>query len=179
MTCATATTEKNLISFRYTAIEYPARKVKNVEMRGGFSLMLGFSDGFDLDFDAAHVMNADISWLAFNSNKPCRPNTTSLIVHSSEDYAENNLGRDLLQIQQHLCSETSRVISNDLSNAQFKAVHRWRYANNTERKTFPVLLDVESNLAACGDWCLGGRVENAFVSAHNLYEKMKTALKIV
>ncbi|MFL2529112.1 MAG: NAD(P)/FAD-dependent oxidoreductase [Candidatus Azotimanducaceae bacterium] len=154
------------------------KDIEGIEMRACFSLMLGFSRGLNLDFDAAHVMNADISWLAVNSNKPGRSNTASLIVHSSEDFAEKNLEKDPLEIQQYLCDETSRIISTDVSSAQFKAVHRWRYANNVERKTFPVFLDNDANLAACGDWCLGGRVENAFVSANNLYEKMKSSLDI-
>ena len=150
--------------------------VEKIEMRACFSLMLGFSRGLNLDFDAAHVMNADISWLAVNSTKPNRSNATSLLVHSSEDFAEQYLEADPLEIQRRLCAETSRIIARDVNDATFKAVHRWRYANNAERKTFPVFLDIDGKLGACGDWCLGGRVENAFVSAHSLYGEMKSLL---
>ena len=152
------------------------KDIEKIEMRACFSLMLGFTRRLKLDFDAAHVMNADISWLAVNSTKPNRSNATSLLVHSSENFAEQYLEADPLEIQRRLCAETSRIIARDVNDATFKAVHRWRYANNAERKTFPVFLDIDANLGACGDWCLGGRVENAFVSAHSLYGKMKPFL---
>ena len=156
-----------------------SKDVEGIEMRACFSLMLGFSHGLNLNFDAAHVSNADISWLAVNSNKPGRSDIFSLIAHSSEEFAERNIERDLLEIQERLCAETSRIISCDVNNAVYKTVHRWLYANNVEKKIFPVFLDIDSHLAACGDWCLGGRVENAFVSAYNLYEKMKSSLEII
>ncbi len=159
-------------SFRYS------KDIEKCDMRACFSLMLGFNHELNLDFDAAHVMNADISWLAVNSSKPNRSIATSLVVHSSEAFAEKHLEADPLEIQRHLSAETSRIIARDTNDATFKAVHRWRYANNAERKTLPVLVDSESQLAACGDWCLGGRVENAFVSAHSLYGVMKKLLKI-
>ncbi len=155
-----------------------SKDIQGIEMRACFSLMLGFDHGLNLNFDAAHIYNNDISWLAVNSNKPGRSNIFSLIAHSSEEFAERNLERDLLEIQEHLCGETGRIISCDVSIATFKTVHRWRYANNVERKIFPVFLDIDLHLAACGDWCLGGRVENAFVSAYNLYKKMKSSLDI-
>ena len=34
-------------------------------------------------------------------------------------------------------------------------------------------IDKESKLAACGDWCLGGRVEGAFTSALRLANALK------
>ena len=156
-----------------------SKDIQGIEMRACFSLMLGFSHGLNLNFDAAHVSNTNISWLAVNSNKPGRSDIFSLITHSSEEFAERNLERDLLEIQEYLCKETGRIISCDVSNAECKIVHRWLYANNVEKKIFPVFLDIDSHLAACGDWCLGGRVENAFVSAYNLYEKMKSSLDII
>jgi predicted NAD/FAD-dependent oxidoreductase len=29
------------------------------------------------------------------------------------------------------------------------------------------------HLGACGDWCLGGRIEGAFTAAYNLVETIK------
>jgi predicted NAD/FAD-dependent oxidoreductase len=49
-------------------------------------------------------------------------------------------------------------------------LHGWRYANNTNRDTHQPFIDTELKLAACGDWCVGGRVEGAFTSAQRLSE---------
>ena len=33
--------------------------------------------------------------------------------------------------------------------------------------------DIDEKLAVCGDWCCGGRVEGAFLSAYNLAKIFK------
>ena len=74
---------------------------------------------------------------------------------------------------EHLISETSRILGHDVSLAQYKTVHGWLYANNATQPESAVLLDTKQQLAACGDWCLGGRVEGAFMAAFNLVTKLK------
>jgi predicted NAD/FAD-dependent oxidoreductase len=150
--------------------------MRGIEMRPCFSLMLGFSEPLPIEFDAAHVTNADVSWMAVNSSKPGRPHPFALLVHSSEPYAEAHLGVDRGVITKHLCAETSRIIGLDVAAADFKAVHGWHYANNAKRESHQVLLDRDNKLAACGDWCQGGRVEGAFTSAVNLVEMMRENL---
>ena len=58
--------------------------------------------------------------------------------------------------------------------ANYKNIHGWRYANNADKKRKnPTFFDQNLRLAACGDWCFGGRVEGAFTSAYNLAKQMK------
>jgi len=147
--------------------------INAVKMRACFTLMLGFSEKLALEFDVAEVVNSDLSWLVVNSEKPGRVDLFTLIVHSSEDYAESHIDDDQQDIARHLCAETSRIIGHDVSAADYKTVKRWKYANNATRENCPVFLDENLKLAACGDWCLGGNVEGAFTSAYNLFNKMK------
>jgi renalase len=142
--------------------------IRTIEMRACFSLMLGFSASLPLAFDAAHVTHSDLSWIAVNSSKPGRAGQFSLVVHSSERYAEAHFDANREKVIKHLSDETSHVIGHDVSIADCKALHGWRYANNAKRDKYPVFLDANLNLAACGDWCQGGRVEGAFTSADNL-----------
>jgi renalase len=60
--------------------------------------------------------------------------------------------------------------------ADYKSVHGWRYANNAKRENCHIFIDPDIKLAACGDWCLGGRVEGAFTSAYNLVNTMKESV---
>ena len=46
--------------------------------------------------------------------------------------------------------------------------HRWRYALVEQAAGLPCLWDGAALLGACGDWCLGGRVEAAFDSGRAL-----------
>lgn len=147
--------------------------VKAVQMRACFSLMLGFSKTLVLPFDAARIKNADISWLAVNSNKPGREGSCSLLAHSSETYAERHIDDDRQAVLAHLCTEVSNVIGQDVQHADYQTLHGWRYANNAVRKATSVFVDPVLKLAAGGDWCHGGRVEGAFLAAKELVEALK------
>ena len=148
--------------------------IQNIQMDSCFSLMLGFNSGFDLEFDAAHVINSDLRWIAVNNSKPQRFGNFSLVIHSSEEYAKAYIDYDREKVKQHLMMETSHVIGHNVSLANYQILHGWRYANNTRKgQTYDIFLDMEHKLAVCGDWCCGGRVEGAFRSAYNLANKMK------
>ena len=148
-------------------------EIKAIKMRASFSLMLGFKKNLSLDFEAAHVANGDLSWIAVNSHKPGRKKNYTLMVNSSEEYAESHIDDDHEKIMRHLIIETSRIIGHDVSVAEYKTIHVWRYANNAKRENSCVFLDQNHKLAACGDWCLGGRVEGSYTSAYNLVNEMK------
>jgi predicted NAD/FAD-dependent oxidoreductase len=148
-------------------------KIKAIEMHPCFSLMLGFSKVLALDFQAAHISNADLSWLAVNSHKPGRAKPFTLVAFSSVEYATKHIDGDRDKIMQHLCFATTRIIGHDVNIADHKAVHGWRFANNAKREPGSIFIDHNLQLAACGDWCFGGRVEWAFMSAYQLAKKIK------
>ena len=60
-----------------------SKDIKGVKMHACFSLMLGFSESLPLEFDAAHVIHSDLSWIAVNSHKPGREGRFALVVHLS------------------------------------------------------------------------------------------------
>ncbi len=147
--------------------------IKTTPMRACFSLMLGFAEKLALAFDAAHVINSDISWIAVNSSKPGRPEPFAVMAHSSANYAAEHIDDNREEVMRHLSEQVSTFIGHDANAADFKTVHGWRYANVTKRDHLPVLLDTYSNLGVCGDWCYGGRVEGAFTSANQLVNALK------
>lgn len=150
--------------------------IKAIEMQGSLALMLGFAEALPLDFEAAHVMNSDISWIAVNSAKPQRAADFTMVVHSSADYADQHIDGDRQAAMQHLCRETSLIIGHDVGQAAHMSLHAWRYAKNATIPDWAVYCDTDMRLAACGDWCEGGRVEGAFIAAQNLAETIKKTI---
>ena len=142
--------------------------VKNKKMLGCFALMLGFNEPLDLPWEAALVNNSDIGWIAVNSSKPGRPESCSILVQSTNNWAEEHLVEDPEKIKNHLLNEFSQVTGIDINNPAYCELHRWKYANIAKQDGVNYLLDHENQLAACGDWCIEGRVENAFTSANEL-----------
>jgi hypothetical protein len=150
------------------------RDIQLTEMTPCFALMLGFEKNLPIEFDAAQVTNSDLSWIAVNSHKPQRPAPFTLMVHSTAEFTEAHIDDDRQKAMEHLIEETGRITGCDVSEADYKTIHGWRYANVAQREqTNTVFLDQDHKLAACGDWCSGGRVEGAFTSAYNLAEKLK------
>ncbi|QLC25932.1 NAD(P)-binding protein [Parasphingopyxis algicola] len=147
------------------------------DMRACYALMMGFEDPLPVDWDAAHVGDADISWMSVNSSKPGRDTAPSLLVHSTNAWAEAHLEDDPDTVTAHLLAEASRISGHDLAGAAHIALHRWRYANLPRQEGSEALLDPDERLAACGDWCIHGRVEAAFTSATALAERMRALLQ--
>ena len=167
-------------------------QIRNTPMNPCFALMLGLEckqtpkTSLPLAFDAAHVFNSDISWIAVNSHKLEQSEYFSLVVHSSAEYAQAHIHADTRQVMEHLIKQTSQIIGYDLGDGDqhiIPIIHRWLYADTVqdekekkdakEEKIKTILLDTEHKLAVCGDWCAGGRVEGAFMSAYALACKMK------
>ena len=149
-----------------------ARLAEDRQMSACFALMLGFAAPLQLDWDAARVRNADISWISANSSKPGRGSACTLVVHSTNAWADEQLNADHERNLQHLLAETSAVIGSDAGSAQFIKMHRWRYANIGSQQEALSHIDADEQLAACGDWFLRGRVEAAFRSAAHLADAL-------
>lgn len=143
-------------------------KISSTKMLACFSLMLGFDKPLEMEFDVALVKNMDISWISVNSTKPQRGDKFTLLVHSTNKWAERHIDDDKEQVIKYLCDQTSKTIGHDVSTASHIDVHGWRYANIGKQKYDANLIDKNMKLAACGDWLIRGRIESAFEAANNL-----------
>jgi predicted NAD/FAD-dependent oxidoreductase len=138
--------------------------------------MLGFERPLPLAFDAARVYGEDISWIAVNSSKPHRPGDFSLLVHSTNEWATLHIDDDKDKVIGYLSKLTSALLHYDVSEAKHVALHRWRYANIEKQYGKTHYIDVSCQLAACGDWCIEGRVEAAFISG---FETASSLIKLL
>lgn len=146
-------------------------QLADVHMLGCFSLMLGFSSPIELPFDAALVRDADISWISVNSSKPGRAGDFTMLVHSTNTWADAHINDDKHEVQAYLCEQTRMVTGIHVAQAKHADVQTWRYANIGRQKR-SLAFDPDRQIAACGDWAIQGRVEAAFTSASTIAENM-------
>ena len=151
--------------------------LETVEMSGCFTLMIGLNEPLNLGFDAARIDGPILSWIAVEASKPGRSGKTALTIHSRNDWAEANLERDREAVKAELLAALRRLLGEDFSNATWLDLHRWRYANVEKPVGQPFLFDDALGLGACGDWCLGNRVEAAVESATALSKMLITRLQ--
>jgi predicted NAD/FAD-dependent oxidoreductase len=150
--------------------------LEKVQMSGCFSLMIGDPLLTLPEFAGAKVVDSPIGWIAVNSVKPGRNTAPSIIVQSTNEWAEQYLETDVNKIQEILLSELGWLTGIDYSRAKYINIHRWRYAFVKEPLGKPYYVHPDLPLAACGDWCLGARVECAYLSGFELAEAVKIGL---
>lgn len=148
-----------------------SNQLTSIKMNACFALMLGFEQPLSLPFDAALVRGADISWISVNSSKPGRNDSFTLLINSTNAWANDHIDDDREAVMAHLCHETSKTIGQSVDGAVHKVVHGWRYANVGKQTSPAYLVDAQQQIGVCSDWLIQGRVNAAFDSGLALAEQ--------
>ena len=119
----------------------------------------------NVDFDAAFINQEIISWICQNGSKPMRQGS-AWTIHGSPDWSQDHveLSKEDAQYQMVQCLTALGFNCEDADIS----MHRWRYAKTQKPLGKSHLWDAKSGLGVAGDWCLGHRVEEAFVSGLEL-----------
>lgn len=144
-------------------------RISQLQMKPCYALMLTLKQDPQLPFQAALVKQADISWISVNSSKPGREGS-SLLVHSTNKWAQAQLDNDLQQVKKQMVANVISVTGLEPTLIESADIKRWHYANIAKQNSPGYFADSQLQLAACGDWCIKGRVEAAFTSARLLAE---------
>jgi renalase len=106
-----------------------------------------------------------------NSSKPGRRNGDKsahcYVVHASGAWSAANLEREKHDVQGLMLAALGRATGAPVAPL-YAAAHRWRYGLVATALGRPCLWDADVRVGACGDWCLGDRVEHAFLSGRSL-----------
>ncbi len=135
-----------------------------------WALMLGYSAPTRFDWDRIRPEDGAIAWIARDSAKPGRSGATEcVVVHAAPDWSRQHLEHSPVDVAGALASMLHDRYG-IAGETMFAAAHRWRYALVEQPTGTPCLWDAGSRLGACGDWCLGPRVEAAFDSGEAMAE---------
>ncbi|MBD3892492.1 FAD-dependent oxidoreductase [Hydrogenophaga sp.] len=118
-------------------------------------------------WNAARSTHHRISWLARENSKPGRESTERWTVQANPAWSAEHLEDDAERVKAKLQKAFAEVTGMH-ANPGYAQVHRWRFAQTQLPLGQPFLFDSELGLGLCGDWCLGHRVEDAFISGHEL-----------
>jgi renalase len=141
-------------------------------MQSCFALMIGLNRKWARDWIAAKVINNPIKWISVNSSKPNRnSDVTSLVVHSRSNWAKRYLEEEKSEIQKKLLLQLSLLLKEEIK-PDFAALHRWKYAIVGNPSRLGNYYDSNLGLAATSDWCATSRIEEVYLSAMNLIQKL-------
>ncbi len=131
-----------------------------------------------LAFDEAHKHVASrikpdegaISWIARDSDKPGRrSDKETWVVHASPDWTREHIKLTPDEARAALL-ERFVALTGISAPPAYMSAHRWLYALVEQAAGAPYLWNSQMQIGACGDWCIGPRVEAAFDSGRAMAE---------
>ena len=128
--------------------------------------MFVFDAKLPTDRDAVRDAGS-ISWAARNSAKPGRTGPEAWVVQANPNWSGAHIEETSEMVAEQLLSALSGALSIKMPVPVTASAHRWRYAMSTG-SNLGALWSEQSQIGICGDWLLGPRVENAWISGNTL-----------
>jgi renalase len=150
------------------------REIAKVQVAPCWTMMLAFPQAsqptmqhLGPQWNAARSTHHRIAWLSRESSKPGRGSIERWTVQASAAWSLEHLEDDGARVQAKLLKAFSEI-TGIRAEPSHVAMHRWRYAQTVQPLGKSHLWDATARIGAAGDWCLGHRVEDAFVSGLEL-----------
>lgn len=118
-------------------------------------------------WNAARSTHHRITWLARESSKPGRGPIERWTVQASAEWSAEHLEDDAERVQAKMLRAFAEL-TGIRAEPVMAQMHRWRFARTLRPLGVTHLWSPLDRLGLCGDWCLGHRVEDAFVSGLEL-----------
>lgn len=142
-------------------------RLGGVQMAPCWSLLAAFVRRLPIDA-AALRLSGPLAWAARNASKPGRGEVETWTVHAGPDWSREHLERRPEETAPLLLAAFAAATGIDLPAPSHLSAHRWRYALVERPLGGSCIWDSALRLGLCGDWCLGPRVEAAYLSGRAL-----------
>ena len=137
----------------------------NVVTRPCWAVLAAFDERVPARFDGAFVHGSPLGWVARNQSKPKREwKVDAWVLHATSSWSTAHVDNDPEVLGSFLMEAFHDLIPNGLPHAFYAAAHRWRYAVADPPLAVGAIHHPESRVTLCGDWCLGTRIEDAYLS---------------
>lgn len=145
----------------------------SVVMEPTWAVALAFDDALDTRLEGCFVQDSPLDWLARNRSKPGReqqPDTW--VLHATSTWSRQHVDLPKEAVIEHLHGAFAELIGCAVPAPSFTLAHRWLYARPAQAHQWGALADADLGLYACGDWCLSGRVEGAWLSGQDAARRL-------
>lgn len=155
-----------------------ARQAASAQMAPCWTVMATWDAPLGLNFSAREISHPLLAWAACEARKPGRGKAEAWVLQASAEWSQAHLeahGEDIIPAVLDAFTEvTGQAVPPPLR----ARAHRWRYARVTHPVGVDSLYDPTLQLAACGDWCRGNRVEDAWLSGRHAAQALVSGLAV-
>jgi renalase len=132
-----------------------------------WTAMFGYDNPIEIE-DYIALEDDTIAWIADNGSKPERALEKScIVVQATPEWSKEHLELEADEVLRMLFMRFAGV-TGLMDPPSYGAAHRWRYAMVEKPLGQTHLWNAGERLGACGDWCIGPRIEAAFDSGEAL-----------
>lgn len=128
-----------------------------------WAVLTAFEERVPARFDGAFVHGSPLGWVARNQSKPKREwKVDTWVLHATTTWSRMHLEDDPEVVGSVLMEAFHDLIPNGLPRAFYASAHRWRLASVDPPLAVGAIH--RGRITLCGDWCLGNRIEDAYLS---------------
>ncbi|TFF10184.1 NAD(P)/FAD-dependent oxidoreductase [Pseudomonas sp. BCA14] len=150
-----------------------ASAAAGVKMDPTWAIALAFDQPLDTPMEGCFVQDSPLDWLARNRSKPGRDTALDTwVLHATSAWSKAHLDLSKEAVIEHLHGAFAELLHSTMPAPSFSMAHRWLYARPSSSHEFGVLADADLGLYVCGDWCLSGRVEGAWLSGQEAARRL-------
>jgi hypothetical protein len=155
-----------------------AGAASSVVMEPTWAVALAFASPLDTKVDGCFVQDSPLDWLTRNRSKPGRDSSPDTwVLHASSSWSKQHLDMPKEAVIEQLHGAFAELIDCAMPAPIFSLAHRWLYSRPASAHQWGSLADANLGLYACGDWCLSGRVEGAWLSGQDAARKLLAHLQ--
>jgi predicted NAD/FAD-dependent oxidoreductase len=151
-----------------------ANAIAKVDVAPCWTLMVAFPNAsqpgvphLGPQWNAARSTHHRAAWLARESSKPGRDRIERWTLQASAAWSQEHLDDDSARVQGKLLKAFADITGIRATPAHAET-YRWRDAQTIKPLGQSHLWDAKTGIGVAGDWCIGHRVEDAFVSGLEL-----------
>jgi len=151
-----------------SALPALAEQLARVRIQPCWAVCVAPPERLPIDWDAAFVGSGSLAWICRNSAKPGRDPAEAWVLHGSAGWSAEHLEAEPAAVVGALAQAFGEITGCALDPEWPAIAHRWRFARTGRPLGQPCLFDAETGIGLAGDWCVGARIEAAFLSGSAL-----------
>ena len=146
------------------------RRLDEVNYRPSFSLMVGYGNAEQPDWQGIICNNSNLDFVSNESSKRNIGHETTFVLHASAAFSRKYRDGDEELVSREMLAEFSNITGGWASSPDWQQLHFWRYSRPEVQLDQPYfeLEDEDAPLALIGDYYNGNGVESAYKSGLDL-----------
>ncbi len=148
-----------------------------VKMIPNITLLLKQKIKYKIPISSIKFNNKIIAWASNENSKKRFSSTTNYwTIQTVENYSKkiiNKYKKKKNYYSKQIIKEFAQILGFDYKTFKVFKIHGWKYSFSNFKSDKECYWDSKLRIGLCGDWFMGPKAESAWLSANNLYKRIK------